>query len=691
MEEINGVTEAERRLSLNSIGQFDNDPTIKLHFVESNRISKSRLIDGEEFSPDKDGIWLDSLFADAKGLSVGDSITVSISGYNMEKVIKGLIMSPEYVYYAGDDNVITLHDKYGYAFLSYQAYPKELPFTYTELLITTAEPADSGLENAVETALAGKYSAFIARKNLRSYMQFSEEIKEHRAMGEIFPVLFLSVAILTIVTTMARLVNNQRTQIGILKAVGYKRRRILFHYVSYGLWLSLAGTVLGAVIGPLTLPYLFYGPMQTAYILPEWKAAVPVSVIFVSVLSVLLCTMATYLACRNVLKDTPTESMRPKAPKDIKHSAIDRLGFWKKLSFDTQWNLRDVFRCKGRSIMAITGVLGCSALLICAFGMQDTFDYIKKWDYEILTRYETRFELEKNATTEQIDQVLEDYDGTGILEGAVELKANNKKRSGELLVTDTTPLIRFVNKDSNLIDLPEDQLSISYKIAKQLEVEVGDQISWHVYGDSKWNNSTIGAIYRTPFTQGITLPIAFYENYGYQFKPTAVLSGRILEQDVNELEISGVAKVQTKVMLLESFDSLAQAMDMLIYVLMIAAAVLAVVVIYNLGVLAFTERQREMSTLKVIGFKTKKLRNLLLTQNIWLTIVGIIPGIPVGIWIISYIFKFVGDVFDFIIVVDLSSYVYCILGTFLLSVLVNRFFSGRVRDIDMVSSLKGVE
>lgn len=687
---IEGVTGTERRLTLSGIGKFDNDPTIKLHFVESNQISMNRLIAGEEFTAEKDGIWLDSLFAKAKGLEVGDKLTVNINGYNLEKQIKGLVMSPEYVYSAGDD-FITTHNTFGYAFLSYLAYPKELPFVYSELLITLESPADDALENDIDTALNGRYSVFLPRKNMRSYMQFNEEIKEHKAMGEIFPVLFLAVAVLTIVTTMTRLVNNQRTQIGILKAIGFKHRRILWHYVSYGLWLSLTGTMIGAVVGPLTLPYLFYGPMQTAYILPEWKAAVPLSVIFVAFVAVLMCTLVTLFACRNVLKDTPSESMRPKAPKDIRHSVIDRFGFWRKLSFDTQWNLRDVFRCKGRSMMAITGVLGCTALLICAFGMQDTFDYVKEWNYKVLNRYETRFELEKAVTQEQIDQMTKEYYGVGIFESAVELKANEMKRSGELLVSDPTPLLQFVDKDSKLIELPKDSLSISYKIAKQLGVAVGDQVSWHIYGEEKWNISTIGAIYRTPFTQGITLPKEYYEEYGYRFTPSAILSGEVINQDVKESGISGASKIQTKQTLIESFNNLAQAMDLLIYVLMLAAAVLAVVVIYNLGVLAFTERQREMSTLKVIGFKTGKLRNLLLTQNIWLTIVGIIPGIPIGIWIMSYIFRFVGDVFDFILVVNLSSYLYCILGTCILSILVNRFFSRRVKDIDMVSSLKGVE
>jgi putative ABC transport system permease protein len=521
-------------------------------------------------------------------------------------------------------------------------------------------------------------------------MQFTEEIKEHRAMGQLFPIIFLAVALLTTVTTMARLVNNQRTQIGILKAIGFKRRRILFHYISYGLWISLAGSVLGAMLGPLTLPYLFYIPMKTTYSLPVWQSAIPPTVILMAVFSVVGSVLATYLACRNVLKDTPSESLRPKAPKDIKHSFIDRLKLWKHLDFHTQWNLRDVFRCKGRSIMAIVGVLGCSALLICSFGMQDTFEYVVDWNYKVINRYETKLELNAAVTAEQIEVVQNTYHGDTIQEGSIEIKTNGIKRSGELLITEDTSLIRFVDKNSNRIELPKDQLSISYKLAQLLKIKAGDSVSWHIYGEEKWNTAVVGAIYRTPFTQGITLSRDYYEKEGYPFLPTAVVTNQILSEAPNN-KIDGVSRVQSKEMLIDSFNKLAQAMNVLIYVLMIAAVILAVVVIYNLGVLAFTERQRELSTLKVIGFQTKKLRSLLLTQNIWLTVVGIIPGIPIGIYILSYIFGFVGEVFDFIIVIHLTSYLYCILGTLLVSSLVNRLFSKRVKKINMVSSLKGIE
>ncbi|MBP1756098.1 MAG: antimicrobial peptide transporter, permease component [Firmicutes bacterium] len=692
IEKLEQVTGVERRLTLKAIADFDNSPTIKLHFAEKYDISQIKLMEGEKFSiDDKDGIWLDQLFAKAKGIKVGDYIGLNVNGLILDKKIKGLVMSPEYVYSAGEDDIVPVRTDYGFGVLSYQAFPEEIPITYTELLVTTKEKPDAALEALIDKALDGKYGIYITRDNFRSYMQFNEEMKEHKAIGRIFPVMFLAVAVLTIVTTMARIVNNQRTQIGVLMAIGFRRKRILFHYVSYGLWVSLAGAVLGVIIGPLLLPYVFYGPMQTVYTLPEWKSTIPISVLFMVLATILGCTLATYLTCRNVLNDTPAQSLRPKAPKSVKHSILDRTKLWSRLSFHSQWNLRDVIRCKGRSLMAIVGVMGCSALLICGFGLQDTMDHIVEWNYEVINQYETQLDLQKSISNEQIDYVIKQINGESVLEGAVELKAKGKKKSGEITVLDEVDLIRFVDKNRNFIELPQDSIAISYKMAENMDLKVGDELSWHFYQEEKWNNSVIGAIYRTPFTQGIAMYRPFYEKLGYSYHPSMIITAQKDISDVLQEGEDGIEKISGKEALVESYNTLAQAMDVMVYTLIFAAIVLVVVVIYNLGVLSFTERQRELSTLKVMGFKSRKLRRLLLTQNIWLTVIGLVPGIQIGIFILSYIFQFLGDVFDFIIVVEFGSYVYSILGTLILSAAVNRLFSKKVKSIDMVSSLKGVE
>lgn len=219
---------------------------------------------------------------------------------------------------------------------------------------------------------------------------FYNEIQQHKAMGSVFPVVFLAIALLTILTTMTRMVNNQRTQIGTLKALGFQKRTILLHYISYGFWLSFAGAVTGAIMGPLTLPRLFYGTMQFTYTLPEWKPSMSPLFFTMALVTVLLCTLTTYWACRSNLRDTPSQTLRPKAPKAMKHGAYENTAFWAGLGFNAQWNLRDILRSKLRSIMAVIGVLGCTALLVCAFGLQDTLSDVVHWQYSDLYRFSTK-------------------------------------------------------------------------------------------------------------------------------------------------------------------------------------------------------------------------------------------------------------------------------------------------------------
>ncbi len=690
VKSVDGVTGAERRLTLDAIADYDNRPVLTLSITEEGNISSCYLMEGEAFSADPDGIWLDYHFADTKDLEVGDTLSFTVNGLDFYKTIRGLVLYPEYVYAPPEDEVVPNHNKYGFAYLSARAWPEGVPLVYTDLLLTTDRKVDADFEAKIDEALGGKYSVFLTREQNASYMQFNTEIEEHKAMGSIFPVAFLAVAMLTIMTTMIRLVNNQRTQIGVLKALGFSRRKILFHYVSFGLWLSLVGSFLGAVIGPVTLPYLFYGPMKMMFNLPEWGPEITISTVWMALSTVAGCTLVAFLACHNNLKDTPSQSLRPKPPRKVRHSRFEKSALWKRLGFNTQWNIRDSLRSKIRSLMAIVGVLGCTALLLCAFGMKDSMEEFTEWNFKDISRYETEIALSETMTEEQLKTLREAYHAEAISEAVIEVKANGVKKTGELMVMDQVTLIQNFDANRNPVSLPEHGITISKLLAEQLKVEAGDMINWHIYGEEGWHSSQVEGILRKPVSQGLTLTKETFEEYGYTFRPTSLLTLDLVPSELKE-EVTGVTNVWSKVKLQEDFQSMIEAMNILIYVLMLAAVVLAVVVLYNLGVLSFLEKQRELSTLKVIGFNTGRIRSLLLTQNIWMTALGSLLGIPVGLWILRYIFQYMGDSFDFITIVYATSYLYSILGTFLVSILVNRLFSRRVKSLDMVSSLKGVE
>ena len=686
VKKLDGITGTERLLAVDGIAKLDNSPKISLRFVEKNEISRAYLLKGEPFSAEKDGIWIDDRFALARGLRVGDDIAVTINGLLMEKEIRGTVYSPEYVYLSDGSGMTPDFSANGYAYLSSRFFPVPERIVYNEMLLTADTGEAAKLEERVGNTLDGNYSVFLTRDSHPSYTMFSQETAQHKSIGAIFPMAFVAIALLTMLTTMTRIVTNQRVQIGTLKAMGFKKRKILRHYVSYGFWLSLTGSLLGAVLGPLTLPKLFYPSMSGFYTLPQWKPAFDTSFYFMAAITTALCTLVTYLACRTVLKGTPAETLRPKAPRAIKHGILEKTALWRRLGFNAQWNLRDAARSKVRSIMAVAGVLGCTALLVCAFGMNDVMRDLKDWQYRDINRFQSKLAVDETATEDRIRDAIRQVKGEAIMESAVEIKANGVKKTGSLTATDHVTLLEATDENRNRIILPEDGVSLTYKMARQLGVEKGDEIQWHIFGTEKWVTTIVAGIYRDPSLQGIRLAREHLEKLGYKFTATSILTS----EKVSE-KVPGIDSIQQTEDLTEGWDDLTEAMMTMVYLLIAAAATLAIVVLYNLGILSFTEMEREIATLKVIGLKSKKLRHLLLTQNLWLSAIGFLLGIPAGKWLIDVIISTAGDSFDMITVIHPTNVLLSLTITLALCILVNLMFSRKIRRLDMIGSLKAVE
>ena len=191
---------------------------------------------------------------------------------------------------------------------------------------------------------------------------------------------------------MTRIITHQRTQIGILKASGFRNFSIILHYVSYGFWLVLAGSVLGLILGPMILPPLFYPSMSATYKLPSWEPAWSMDFVYVAALMVIISLGVSYYAVKNISNEKPADTIRPKVPKVSGSGFIEKLSVWKRLSFNVRWNYRDAKRNKFRALMTIMGVVGCSALLVCAFGMYDGMNDLKEWEYNQINHYDSTYQ-----------------------------------------------------------------------------------------------------------------------------------------------------------------------------------------------------------------------------------------------------------------------------------------------------------
>ena len=283
LDEINNFsTDSEKQLIVKSVGNFSNDPDITLHFLDTNEISKFYTTEGEDFNlSDDSGVWLDKRFADAQNLTVGDNISFTFNGLEIEKEIKGIGYSPEYVYEASPTSIIPDFKDMGFAYLSYKAFPSDIQ--YNTLLVKFNQTPDEfrdSLDGSVE------YLSFTEQTDHVSVNQFENEMSQHKMIGDVFPIVFILVTFLTLLTTMTRIISHQRTQIGVLKAVGYKNRTIILHYMSYGFWLVLAGAILGLFLGPAIIPRLFYPSMTSRYSLPVWHPGFDMSFVYVALIMV---------------------------------------------------------------------------------------------------------------------------------------------------------------------------------------------------------------------------------------------------------------------------------------------------------------------------------------------------------------------------------------------------------------------
>ncbi|MFT3985447.1 MAG: FtsX-like permease family protein [Lachnospiraceae bacterium] len=688
---VKGVQNAERRFLLNGTAELEGNPYLHIGFLNSNSISKLVLTKGEAYKEGKDGIWITGDFAKAKHLKIGDTLSVKIKGLKTESIIRGFIESPEYVYYISDtDMMYPDYTKYGLVFLADTQYPDQTHPVYNQILIDAEDTIDlQVMKEEVEALLDRDDVVVTDRKQNTSYQTFDSEISQHKAMGVMFSTVFLLIALLGIVTTMARVTSNQRTQIGTMKALGFSKWVITRHYVSYGLVISLLGSLLGAWVGYYTFPELILSMFEGVYKVPDLRGAFSGSSALAIVVAVVISTFVSFLACRKELADPPAVTLKPAAPKKIRHSALEKSRFWLMLNFSTQWNLRDVFRNKVRSIMGIVGVTGCTMLMLCAFGCRDAVKgMVDKMYGEILTG-ENKIMLSSEAGYAAAFDYARQYGGQMVEESAVEFLSDSARKNGMVTIVDNGNYIHFQDETLSNVPLTPNGIALTRKMAQNLNVRQGDFIKWHIIGDDEWQYTRISQIYRDPSIQGIAMTRDTFESLEYTFVPTSVWTNKTVPQSLSdEDEVQAVLNVAE---MKSSFQENMEVMNVMIGMMVTGAVILGLVVLYNLGVLSFVEKMREIATLKVLGFKSIKIRGILQTQNIWLTVLGILAGIPIGYGLLLAICSTMSETMDLIPVVSGSSYFYSIGGTFLVSIGVNLMLSGKVKTIDMVDALKGTE
>ena len=710
---IDNVKDAEGKLSV--IGTTNNDKTLLLNFIESNNISKFYIISGTSFD-NTSGVWLDNFYAKENNLKVGDTITVKYDGIELQEEIKGLINVPDHVYDVKDEaELYPNHKDFGFAYLSINEIPENyitnqimqkynikkikdlkkyiknynykdyLVYNYIMVDIENNEKREE-VKNEIENQI--NPLAVINIEDTTSYRTYQGEIDEGKTYVGVFSGLFLFIALLSVITTMTRLVKNERIQIGTLKALGFKNSKIIMHYTEYGLFISIIASIFGIILGYFLIGKVFINMEMNFFEIPNGKPIITLNDFIVSLIVILLVALITYLTSISILKESPAESLRVKMPKVKKKELnITTKGIFKYLNFSSKWNLRDILRNKIRTLMGIVGVSGCTMLIVCAFGMLNSMNHFIKLQFRDLYNFDYKLSLKENVN---IDELSKKYGTSTSMTIGIEILKDDKKETNNIFVDDSNNNIRFVNKKNKFIKIDStDGVYITYKLAQTNNYKIGDTIKWHMYGSDKYYESKIVGFNKDPQNQNVTMNRKYLESLGITYKPDSLYTNSDLS---NTKEIEGVNLIQDRSNLEEGMQSMLGIMKKMIVLIIAIAIILGSVIIYNLGILSLNEKMYQFATLKVLGFTDSKIKKIFIKQNNWIALISIIIGLPLGYYLAEFLFKVaIEEHYDFSAHIEYYTYILAGIITFVVSYIVSKILAKKINNIDMVSSLKGNE
>ncbi len=551
------------------------------------------------------------------------------------------------------------------------------------------------------------------RNNLTEYSGYGDNADRMRAIGKVFPLIFFLVAALISLTTMTRMVEEERTQIGILKALGYGNASIVGKYLWYAILATLTGGAFGILIGEKIIPYIIITAYKILY-RHMYDVVIPYNLYYAvtACAAALACTViATLFSCMKELREQAAELMRPPTPKQGKRVFLERVPFiWKNLNFTWKSTVRNLVRYKKRFFMTVFGIGGCMGMMLFGFGLKDSISAIVPLQYEQIQLYDGDVILKEDVTEEERNDVQKELDADKKVSVTAEnLLKNIEVSSGESsqevyldVPKDVEAFKKFVvirdRKTKEIYSLEDKGAILTEKAAKLLEVNVGDKLT--IDTDDGEKTVLISAICENYMGHYLYMTSEVYEktfgeapDYNSIYYRT---QDRTTEEakDVGEnvMKCDGTLSISYTTSLKKQVDHMLESLDIVIIVLIISAGMLAFVVLYNLNNINITERKRELATLKVLGFYDKEVSSYVYRENILLTLIGALAGLVIGKILHRFIVETVEiDSVMFGRNIDPPSFLYAFLLTVAFSLFVNGVMYFKLKKINMVESLKSVE
>jgi putative ABC transport system permease protein len=423
------------------------------------------------------------------------------------------------------------------------------------------------------------------------------------------------------------------------------------------------------------------GMMGTYFDMPDWSAVIPEFCYPVLAVTIVLLTLISYLSVRRQLKGTAADALRPYAPKKMRKIFFERFRFWNKFSFGTKWNIRDLSRHKSRSAMTLFGIVGCMVLMVGGLGMRDTMSGFLDLLNNDISNYTTKVNLVDDADLDKSKKLIKELDGDWESLTGISLDGDTISLD---IIHNPKDMLNVIDEDNNRIKLSDRGVYLCLRLKDK--AEIGDTITFSPYGSKKTYKAEVLGYNRSVMTESITMSDKLADKLKIDYSVSAIYT----DKKTNEIKSSDlISGKQDKAQLMETFNSFVQIMDSMVVILVIAAAVLGIVVLYNLGVMSYVERSRELATLKVLGFRNRTIGRLLISQNIWLTFIGVTVGLPAGVLVLRWLITALAGEYEMKLMLGALTYSVSILLTFGVSLMVGLMVAKKNKKIDMVEALKG--
>lgn len=680
-----------------------------ISYNKEDKINTPKLIKGK--MPEKvDEVVVDNDFRSE--IKIGDKITIDSNLINNKTVtVTGYVESPlyisterdstnllsgtiDYYLYMNETNIISPVKTTAYINLA--AEESRFSKKYED----TVKKAKTDIRKTLqEEKVTGEEWYVLDIDSNAGFYQYEQDTERIDNVAKVFPLVFFIVAVLICLTTMTRMVEEERSQIGTLKSLGYKDSAIMFKYILYATLATIIGSIIGVVIGYRLLPELCFEMYKNMYRLGDIKLSYYASLTFQGMIIALLCTLgATIYTCRKTLKESPANLLRPVAPAAGKRVLLERIPIiWNHLSFSHKVTVRNVFRYKKRFLMTIIGIAGCTGLILAGFGLKDCIVKMVPHQYEEIFSYQAKIALNEEKTNETINKIKENKKIKDILEvqeEAVTIDNKDTNQSVILVIPKEDPdgFIKLQDRKTNEHYNLNNGIIITEKLANLLEVEENDVLKFT--GTDKYEKK-IAHITENYLFHYIYLPKSEYQEDEYN--TVLVKTKNMTEKEEKEFasklkEIPGVSSITFTSSTRHIFDDTMDNFAYVSLILIVSAGALAFVVLYNLSSVNISERRRELATIKVLGFYDKEVYQYINRENTILTLIGILLGLGIGNILTMYIIKTCEiDMLMFDPTIAWPSYLYAILITMSFAILVNIILYFSLKKIDMIESLKSIE